>query len=163
MSSDHVMGVLTQRIEAAFQQPLDDLRRVATATGRAHPATEALHWYGLTAEAQTVVDRAENTLLAAIGRAPGELTPSQMAIVHQVNTAVAARDGRAMVLRHLLEPNARRVWRGERPRPASPRRFPRHCHPARRRTPAAPPDDEHALAAQQSGPGDRIRVQRAGC
>ncbi|WP_405496270.1 hypothetical protein [Streptomyces sp. NBC_00096] len=115
MSSDDVMSVLTQRIEAAFQQPLDDLRRVATATGRAHPATEALHWYGLTAEAQTVVDRAENTLLAAIGRAPGELTPSQMAIAHQVNTAVAARDGRAMVLRHLLEPNARHVWRGERP------------------------------------------------
>ncbi|MER5765634.1 hypothetical protein [Streptomyces sp. NPDC002082] len=80
-----------------------------------HPATEVLHWYGLTAEAQTVVDRAENTLLAAIGRAPGELTPSQMAIAHQVDTAVAARDGRAMVLRHLLDPNASHVWRGERP------------------------------------------------
>ncbi|MFE4632266.1 hypothetical protein ACFRJ1_02650 [Streptomyces sp. NPDC056773] len=115
MSSDDVMGVLTQHIEAAFQQPLDDLRRVATATGRVHPATEVLHWYGLTAEAQAVVDRAENTLLAAIGPAPGELTPAQMAIAHQVNTAVAARDGRAMVLRHLLDPNARQVWRGQRP------------------------------------------------
>ncbi|WP_327417568.1 hypothetical protein [Streptomyces sp. NBC_01233] len=115
MSSDDVMGVLTRHIEAAFQQPLDDLRQVAAAAGRVHPATGILHWYGLTAEAQTVVDRAENTLLATIGPAPGELTPPQMAIAHQVNTAVAARDGRAMVLRHLLDPNARQVWRGDRP------------------------------------------------
>ncbi|MFD3760523.1 hypothetical protein [Streptomyces sp. NPDC058622] len=115
MSSDDVMGVLTRHIEAAFQRPVDDLRQVAAASGRVHPATEVLHWYGLTAEAQTVVDRAENALLAAIGPVPGELTPSQMAIAHQVNTAVAARDGRAMVLRHLLDPNARHVWGGERP------------------------------------------------
>ncbi|MCY0931530.1 hypothetical protein OTB20_36175 [Streptomyces sp. H27-H1] len=115
MSSDDVLDVLTRHIEAEFELPLGHLLQDAVAIGRAHPATEVLRWYGLTAEAEAVVEQAEDTLLAAIGPAPGKLAPSQMVIAHQVNTAVAARDGRAMVLRRLINDKERQVWRGARP------------------------------------------------
>ncbi|MFE9601551.1 hypothetical protein [Streptomyces hokutonensis] len=128
--SEDVMGVVTERIEARFQMPLADLRRAVQAAPQANPdATSVVHWYGLLAESQDALDTAENALVAALGTQPGELDDPAMELAHQVNAAVAARDGRVMVVDYLLDPLApgKRgpgAWRG--------------TDPAARRAPALP-------------------------
>ncbi|WP_405729234.1 hypothetical protein OG885_09935 [Streptomyces sp. NBC_00028] len=130
-ASEDVMGVITERIEDRFQMPLSDLRRAVEAAPHANPeATAVVHWYGLLAEAQQALDTAEDALVKALGtQSPDVLDDPVMELAHQVNAAVASRDGRAMVVKYLLDPNAPRkhgpaVWRGAspaaRPAPALP-------------------------------------------
>ncbi|ALO96719.1 hypothetical protein SHL15_5655 [Streptomyces hygroscopicus subsp. limoneus] len=126
--ADDVMGVITQQIEARFQMPLADLRRaVAAAPHASNDATVVVKWYGMLAEAQEVLEKAEDALVAALDSAPGDvLDDPVMELAHQVNAAVAVRDGRAMVVRHYTDPNSagRRgpgAWRGAE---AAPRRSP---------------------------------------
>ncbi|MFI1111016.1 hypothetical protein ACH4TU_24130 [Streptomyces physcomitrii] len=113
------MGVITERIEDRFQMPLADLRRAVQAAPQANPeATTVVHWFGLLAETQQALDTAEDALVEALGTQPGDvLDDPVMELAHHVNAAVASRDGRAMVVKYLLDPNApgKRgpgVWRG---------------------------------------------------
>ncbi|MFK8911829.1 hypothetical protein [Streptomyces sp. YS-3] len=126
--ADDVMGVITQQIEARFQMPLAALRRAVAAAPRANDdATVVVKWYGMLAEAQEALSKAEDALVAALDTAPGDvLDDPVMALAHQVNAAVAVRDGRAMVVRHYTDPNSpgRRgpgAWRGAE---TAPRRSP---------------------------------------
>ncbi|NNN35490.1 hypothetical protein HLK59_35005 [Streptomyces sp. S3(2020)] len=102
------MGVITGRIEERFQMPLADLRRAVQAAPQANPeATTIVHWYGVLAEAQQALDTAEDVLVEALGTQPSDvLDDPVMELAHQVNAAVASRDGRAMVVNYLLDPNA---------------------------------------------------------
>ncbi|MFG2683552.1 hypothetical protein [Streptomyces sp. NPDC048392] len=130
-TSEDVMSVLTERIEDRFQMPLADLRRAVEAAPQANPeATTLVHWHGLLAETQQALDTAEDALVEALGTQPADvLDDPVMELAHQVNSAVASRDGRAMVVNYLLDPNApgKRgpgAWRG--------------ASPAARRAPALP-------------------------
>ncbi|MEU7601902.1 hypothetical protein [Streptomyces sp. NPDC041003] len=116
---DDVLGTFAQQIEARFQMPIRQLRDAVTAAPEANPdATTVARWYGHLEEAQGALSRAEDELVLALDRAPvGELEDPVMALADRVNTLVAVRDGRAMVVRHLLDDNApgKRVpgaWRG---------------------------------------------------
>ncbi|PJN30985.1 hypothetical protein CG747_45275 [Streptomyces sp. CB02959] len=128
--TDDVMGLIAQRIEDRFQMPLADLRRAVGAAPQANPeATSVVHWHGLLTEAQGALEKAEDALVGVLSTTPGELDDPAMKLAHQVNAAVAVRDGRAMVVNHLLDPNApgKRgpgAWRG--------------AEPAARRGPALP-------------------------
>ncbi|MFG3136512.1 hypothetical protein ACGFZA_09860 [Streptomyces sp. NPDC048211] len=130
-TSEDVMSVLTERIEDRFQMPLADLRRAVEKAPQANPeATTLVHWHGLLAETQQALDTAEDALVEALGTQPADvLDDPVMELAHQVNSAVASRDGRAMVVNYLLDPNApgKRgpgTWRGAspavRPAPALP-------------------------------------------
>ncbi|KMS67737.1 hypothetical protein ACM01_41620 [Streptomyces viridochromogenes] len=115
------MGVITQQIEDRFQMPLADLRRAVEAAPQANPeATTIVHWYGLLAETQDALETAEDALVEALGTEPGELADPILELAQRVNAAVAARDGRAMVVNYLLDPLApgKRgpgAWRGASP------------------------------------------------
>ncbi|MFD9841010.1 hypothetical protein [[Kitasatospora] papulosa] len=130
-TSEDVMSVLTERIEDRFQMPIADLRRAVEAAPQANPeATTLVHWHGLLTETQQALDTAEDALVEALGTQPADvLDDPVMELAHQVNSAVASRDGRAMVVNYLLAPNApgKRgpgAWRG--------------ASPAARRAPALP-------------------------
>ena len=117
--ADDVMGVITQQIETRFQMPLADLgRAVAVAPHANNDATVVVKWHGMLTEAQEVLEKAEDALAAALDSAPaGVLDEAVMELARQVNVAVAVRDGRAMVVRHYLDPNSpgRKgpgAWRG---------------------------------------------------
>ncbi|WP_217550071.1 hypothetical protein [Streptomyces sp. GbtcB6] len=128
--SQDVLGVVAERIEDRFQMPLADLRRAVAAAPRANPdATSVVRWYGLLAESQDALDTAEDALVAALGTEPGELDDAAMELAHRVDAAVAARDGRAMVVDYLLDPLA--------PGKRGPAAWPR-ATPAPRRAPALP-------------------------
>lgn len=61
---------------------------------------------GLLRESQTVLDQAEDDLLAALESQPSEVDDPTLDLAHRVDAAVTARDGRAMVIRWLLDPHA---------------------------------------------------------
>lgn len=116
---DDVLAAFTQQIQARFQMPLHQLRDAVKAVPEANPdATTVVRWYGHLEEAQGLLSGAEDDLVLALDRAPvGELDDPVMALADRVNALVAVRDGRAMVVRHLLDDNApgRRTsgpWRG---------------------------------------------------
>lgn len=100
-----VLGLFAARIEAQFGLGLNDLAPAVHAAPQAHPgATQAVHWYGLLSQAQQVLETAEDALIAALETAVGDqLDDPVMELAHRVNHAVAARDGRAMTLRFLLQ------------------------------------------------------------
>jgi hypothetical protein len=105
--SEDVVDVLTERIEARFGMGMDQLKAAVTAAPTANPdATDVVKWHGLLVEAQSVLERAEGDLLAALQTQPSEVDDPTMGLAHRVNAAVTARDGRAMVVRWLLDPNA---------------------------------------------------------
>ncbi|CAL9414997.1 hypothetical protein [Streptomyces sp. enrichment culture] len=105
--SADVVGVLTERIEARFDMGMDQLRAAVAAAPTANPdATDVVKWYGLLEEAQSMLERAEDDLLAALQTQPSEVDDPTMGLAHRVNAAVTARDGRAMVVRWLLDPDA---------------------------------------------------------
>ncbi|MGE7384212.1 hypothetical protein ACQKM2_01745 [Streptomyces sp. NPDC004126] len=100
-----VLGLFAARIEAQFGLGLSELAQAVHAAPQAHPgATQAVHWYGLLSQAQQVLETAEDALVAALDTAVGDqLDDPVMQLAHRVNHAVAARDGRAITLRFLLQ------------------------------------------------------------
>jgi hypothetical protein len=105
--SEDVVGVLTERIEARFDMGMDQLKAAVAAAPTANPdATDVVKWHGLLVEAQSVLERAEDDLLAALQTQPSEIDDPTRGLAHRVNAAVTARDGRAMVVRWLLDPDA---------------------------------------------------------
>ncbi|MET8127453.1 hypothetical protein [Streptomyces sp. NPDC005231] len=105
--AEDVVGVLTERIEARFGMDMDQLKvAVATAPTANPDATDVVKWHGLLTEAQSVLDRAEDDLLASLNTQPSEVDDPTMGLAHRVNAAVTARDGRALVVRWLLDPEA---------------------------------------------------------
>jgi hypothetical protein len=132
---DDVLGVLTEQIETRFQMPIDELRQAVSAAPQASPeAATIVRWHGLLSEAQQVLDGAEDVLAEALARhveaVPDgefvELPEHVMQLADTVNIAHTVRDGRAMTVRHLLDPqaigNRTAVWRSPAPRrgPALP-------------------------------------------
>ncbi|MGW1609752.1 hypothetical protein ACWCQZ_10190 [Streptomyces sp. NPDC002285] len=107
--AEDVVGVLTERIETRFAMDMDQLKAAVGVAPTANPeATDVVKWHGLLVQAQSVLDRAEDDLLAALETQPGEVDDPTMGLAHRVNAAVTARDGRAMVVRWLLDPDAPR-------------------------------------------------------
>ncbi|RSO06983.1 hypothetical protein DMH18_26430 [Streptomyces sp. WAC 06783] len=105
--ADEVLEAVAQQIEERFRMSLPQLRRAAAAAPDDHQqAAEVLRWYGHLQRDQAALEQSEDALLDAIGPVPGELSDAQMALAHRVNVAAATRDGRAMVVRHLLDPEA---------------------------------------------------------
>ncbi|AUH40507.1 hypothetical protein [Streptomyces sp. CMB-StM0423] len=106
-NADHVVSVLTERIEAQFDMGMGKLKAAVAARPDANPqATSVVKWHGLLIESQEVLDRAEDDLLAALGTQPGEVDDQTTDLAQFVNAAVTARDGRALVVRYLLDPDA---------------------------------------------------------
>ncbi|MFJ7342403.1 hypothetical protein ACIQU3_19190 [Streptomyces sp. NPDC101110] len=104
---EDVVGVLTEQIERRFEMSMDDLTAAVAAAPDANlDATEIVKWHGLLTESQAALDRAEDALLAALETQPSEVDDPTMDLAHRVNAAVATRDGRAMVVRWLLDPHA---------------------------------------------------------
>ncbi len=104
---EDVVGVLTARIEAHFAMGMDHLKSVVTDDPAANPyVTDIVKWHGLLLAAQSVLDRAQDDLLAALETQPSEVDDPTMDLAHRVNAAVTARDGRALVVRWLLDPEA---------------------------------------------------------
>ncbi|MFG3043170.1 hypothetical protein ACGFYZ_40360 [Streptomyces sp. NPDC048330] len=105
--TEDVVGVLTEQIETRFGMGMDQLTAAVAAKPAADPdATDVVKWHGLLAESQAVLDRAEDALLAALETQPSEVDDPTMDLAHRVNAAVAARDGRALVVRWLLDADA---------------------------------------------------------
>ncbi len=105
--AEDVVDVLTERIEARFAMDMDQMKAAVAAAPTANPdATDVVRWHGLLIEAQSDLDRAEDDLLAALETQPSEVDDPTMDLAHRVNAAVTARDGRAMVVRWLLDPDA---------------------------------------------------------
>ncbi|MCP3821418.1 hypothetical protein NLX86_25970 [Streptomyces sp. A3M-1-3] len=105
--TEDVVGVLTEQIEAHFGMGMDLLKAAVSVAPTANPdATDAVKWHGLLTESQAVLDCAEDALLAALETQPSEVDDPTMGLAHRVNAAVAARDGRALVVRWLLDPDA---------------------------------------------------------
>ncbi|MET9812369.1 hypothetical protein [Streptomyces sp. NPDC006355] len=132
---DDVLGVLTEQIETRFQMPIAELRQAVSAAPQASPeAATIVRWHDLLSEAQQVLDGAEDVLAEALARhveaVPDgefvELPEHVMQLANTVNIAHTVRDGRAMTVRHLLDPqaigNRTAVWRSPAPRrgPALP-------------------------------------------
>ncbi|MFF6882645.1 hypothetical protein ACFY9F_05605 [Streptomyces sp. NPDC012421] len=104
---EDVVGVLTARIEAHLGTSMDHLKAVVTDDPATNPyVTDIVKWHGLLLDAQAVLDRAEDELLAALQTQPSEVDDPTMDLAHRVNAAVTARDGRALVVRWLLNPDA---------------------------------------------------------
>ncbi|MFJ2021590.1 hypothetical protein [Streptomyces nodosus] len=106
--AEDVVGVLTERIEARFGMGMgmDQLKAAVAAAPLANPdATDVVKWHGLLVEAQSMLDRAEDDLLAALETEPHEVDPV-MGLAHRVTAAVTVRDGRALVVRWFLDPDA---------------------------------------------------------
>jgi hypothetical protein len=104
---EDVVGVLTEQIERRFEMSMDELTAaVAAAPNANREATDVVKWHGLLTESQAALGRAEDDLLAVLETQPSEVDDPTMALAHRVNSAVTARDGRAMVVRWLLDPNA---------------------------------------------------------
>ncbi|WP_411574854.1 hypothetical protein [Streptomyces fradiae] len=104
---EDVVGVLTAQIEAHFAMGMDHLKAVVTNDPAANPyVTDVVKWHGLLLDAQSALDRAEDDLLAALETQPSEVDDLTMDLAHRVNAAVTARDGRALVVRWLLDPDA---------------------------------------------------------
>ncbi|MGP3733007.1 hypothetical protein ACTWJ9_07270 [Streptomyces sp. GDS52] len=130
--ADDVVGVLTEQIEQRFGMSIGTLKAAVTAAPEANrQATDIVRWHGLLTESQTVLERAEDDLLRALETQPNEVDDPTMDLAHRVNAAVSTRDGRAMVVRWLLDPDApgkrgpaadrlARLNRSQRPGPAVP-------------------------------------------
>ncbi|MBW1597271.1 hypothetical protein [Streptomyces sp. JJ38] len=105
---DDVVGVLTEQIEARFGMDMEQLTAAVAAAPAVHAdATDVVKWHGLLTASQAALDRAEDDLLAALETQPSEVDDDPtMDLAHRVNAAVAARDGRAQVVRWLLDPDA---------------------------------------------------------
>ncbi|AWK11636.1 hypothetical protein DDQ41_25015 [Streptomyces spongiicola] len=105
--TEDVVGVLTERIEARFGMDIHQLRAAVGLKPTANPdATQVVKWHSLLVDSQAVLDRAEDDLLAALETQPSEVDDPTMDLAQRVNAAFTARDGRALVVRWLLDPDA---------------------------------------------------------
>ncbi|CAL9363772.1 hypothetical protein SUDANB105_00722 [Streptomyces sp. enrichment culture] len=105
--TEDVVGALTEQIEARFSMTMDKLKAaVAAAPAANREATDIVKWHGLLVESQATLVRAEDALLAALEAQPSEVDDPTMVLAQRVNAAVGTRDGRAMVVRWLLDPAA---------------------------------------------------------
>ncbi|WP_327247953.1 hypothetical protein [Streptomyces sp. NBC_01320] len=106
-TTENVVGVLTAQIEAHFGVRMDQLKAAVSVARTANPdATDVVKWHRLLADSQAELDRAEDALLAALETQPSEVDNPTLGLAHRVNAAVAARDGRALVVRWLLDTDA---------------------------------------------------------
>ncbi|NJQ03358.1 hypothetical protein [Streptomyces zingiberis] len=104
---EDVVGVLTEQIERRFEMSMDELTAAVDAAPDANPeATDIVKWHGLLTESQAALGRAEDDLLAALQRQHSEVDDPTLDLAHRVNAAVTTRDGRALVVRWLLDPDA---------------------------------------------------------
>ncbi|MFD8645143.1 MULTISPECIES: hypothetical protein [Streptomyces] len=102
-----VVGPITEQIEQRFGLSMDALKAAVEAAPNAHrEATVVVRWHGLLTESQAALERAEDDLLAALATQPSEVDDPTLVLAHRVDSAVTIRDGRAVALRLLLEPNA---------------------------------------------------------
>ncbi|MFD8590783.1 hypothetical protein ACFV1B_14755 [Streptomyces sp. NPDC059637] len=102
--ADDVVVVLTEQIEHRFGMNIGTLKAaVAAAPDANREATEVVRWHGLLTESQAVLERAEDDLLRALGTQPSEVDDLTLELAQQVNAAVSVRDGRAVVVRWLLD------------------------------------------------------------
>ncbi|MFF3501160.1 hypothetical protein [Streptomyces sp. NPDC003247] len=102
-----VVGVLTEQIETRFGMSVDQLRAAVAAEPTANPmAGGVVKWHGLLLESQAVLDRAEHDLLRVLQSQHPEAAGPSRDLVSRVGAAVTVRDGRATVVRWLLNPNA---------------------------------------------------------
>ena len=106
--AESVVGMLTEQIEAHFGMGMDQLRAAVGVAPTANPeATEVVAWHARLVSAQSVLDRAEEDLLAELETQPIEFDDRTLGLAQRVTAAVAARDGRALVVWWLLDPDAR--------------------------------------------------------
>ncbi len=99
--------MLTERIEARYDMDMEHLQAAVTAAPAANPdATDIVKWHGHLVAAQAALNRAEDDLLTALETQHSEVDDPTMGLAHRVNAAVATRDGRAIVVRWLLDPDA---------------------------------------------------------
>lgn len=104
---EDVVGVLTEQVEARFGMDIERLQAAVALAPAANPeATDVVKWHGLLISAQMVLDRTQDDLLAALDTQPSEVDDPTLHLAHRVNAAVTARDGRALVVRWLLDPAA---------------------------------------------------------
>ncbi|MGK4906452.1 hypothetical protein [Streptomyces albus] len=104
---DDVVSILTAQIERNFGMELSALRAaVAKAPDTNREAAAVVRWHQLLTASQAAVERAEDDLLAALETQPDRVEDPTMELAHRVSAAVTLRDGRAMVLRYLLDPHA---------------------------------------------------------
>ncbi|MFF3556175.1 hypothetical protein ACFYXL_22535 [Streptomyces tsukubensis] len=118
---DDVMRVLTGQVEERFGMSVTSLRRAVAFAPHVSPAAvEVVRWHGLLTTAQSALERAEDALVGVLDTVPGDLAEDHdriMSFATRVNEAVDLRDGRASVLRFLLDPDAPATygpaaWRG---------------------------------------------------
>ncbi|MET9556849.1 hypothetical protein [Streptomyces sp. NPDC006645] len=104
--SDDVLGIITEQIETRFGMSVTALRGAVVKSPDANPqATQLVYWHGMLSQAQTALERAEDDLLAVLDTEPGPLGDPVLDLAQRVNSAVAVRDGRALIVTHLLEPH----------------------------------------------------------
>lgn len=105
--ADGVVEVLEAEIRERMGHSLEDLRSlVATQPERAAGAVEVLRWFDQLIEAQQFLDAAEDALVDVLATGSEPLTDDQMELARTVDAAVTVRDGRALVVRFLLNPDA---------------------------------------------------------
>jgi hypothetical protein len=107
-AADDVVEVLAAEVRERFGYSLDDLRIVAaTQPDKVPGAVEVLRWYDQLTEAQQFLQVAEDALVdVLLAAGGGPLTEDQMDLARTVDAAVTVRDGRALVVAFLLNPDA---------------------------------------------------------
>lgn len=108
VDADGVLEVLAAEIRERFGHSLENLRTLeATQPDRVPGASEVLRWFDQVTEAQLFLEDAENALVDVLVTAESApLTEDQMVLAATVDAAVTVRDGRALVVRFLLNPDA---------------------------------------------------------
>jgi len=108
VDADGVLEVLAAEVRERFGHSLEDLRTLAAAQPEQVPgASEVLRWFDQVTEAQQFLEDAESALVDVLATAGTDsLTEDQMDLARTVDAAVTVRDGRALVVRFLLDPDA---------------------------------------------------------
>ncbi|MEC3997177.1 hypothetical protein VSR01_28215 [Actinacidiphila sp. DG2A-62] len=103
-----MVEVLAAEVRDRFGHSVEDLRAlVNSAPDRVRGASEVLRWFDQLTEAQQFLEEAEEALVdALVANGTDALTEDQMDLARTVDAAVTLRDGRALVVRYLLDPDA---------------------------------------------------------
>lgn len=105
--ADGVVEVLAAEVRERFGHSLQDLRSlVATEPEQVRGAGEVLRWFDQLLEAQQFLADAEDALVDVLATGSEPLSEDQMELARTVDAAVTVRDGRALVVRFLLNPDA---------------------------------------------------------